>query len=90
MPHVTEVGVKTNLASIEKQPTRMEVETFLKTGKKRKQSSTNVTEIKKMVAESETRREKFLSNLLTEQMEAEKAEREKDRDLLRELFKKDN
>jgi len=90
MPHVTEVGVKTNLASIEKQPTRMEVETFLKTGKKRKQSSTNVTEMKKMVAESETRREKFLSNLLAEQMEAEKAEREKDRDLLRELFKKDN
>jgi len=68
----------------------MEVETFLKTGKKRKQSSTNVTEMKKMVAESETRREKFLSNLLAEQMEAEKAEREKDRDLLRELFKKDN
>jgi len=42
-------------------------------------ASTNV--MKKMQKESEVRREKFLSDLLAEQLEVKKAEREKERDL---------
>lgn len=87
-PFLREVGVKndTNVAAT---PTRAEVESLLKSGRKRKASLDKSADMKMFFLESEERNQKFLSELLKNQIEEEKAEREKDRELLWKLFTSD-
>lgn len=88
MPIVKEVGASNQTSAT---PTRLEVESLLKSGKKRKVSKTSKTtaEMQNFFKEAEEKHERFLENLMAKQMEEEKAEREKDRQLMMALFKKD-
>ena len=76
-------------------PSRLDLESrLLKSGKKRKFSSKEKKEdLKNFLNESQKRHEEYMSDLMKAEnvrlINAEKEERQKDRDLLRELFKKD-
>lgn len=83
MPHVKEVRASTLT------PTQKDIESLLKSGKKR-EASNNAAEMRLFFQNAEERHEKFLSDLMSKQMDDERVEREKDRKLLMQLFKKDD
>ena len=89
MPHLKQVGSNTTPTATA--PTRTEVEALLKSGRKRKSATSTANkneDLKKFLKDSEISHQNFMTNMLKEQLEAEKEQREKDRDLLRELFQR--
>jgi len=89
MPNVTQVGASTPPSTATGTPTRQAVEEVLKKGRKRKASEKDrQSELKNYLEESEKRQDTFLSNLVKQQIDSEKEEREKDRAFFLELFSK--
>ena len=84
MPHLKQVGSNTTLTATA--PTRTEVEALLKSGRKRKNATSTANKneyLKKILKDFEISHQNFMTNMLKEQLKAEKEQR----DLLRELFK---
>ena len=89
----TTAASSTNVSATVSTPTRSQVEEMFKAGKKRRsedKGTDKFSKVKKMFDEQEIQHQKFLRDMMDKQIEAEKAEAEKERNFLRDLFKMDN